>query len=134
MFKIRICQSSNACSYFCVYVYLFEVTWIFNMGKSYQSEISLAQIRHFWQFLGWPNVPKYLFSVESTYFLLKFSFLMKSYPTDSIFSPIAWCFDVAQGFFFSAILEKNILLQKSTAPKFTSKISKKLTENVFKLI
>ena len=45
---------------------------------------------------------------ESTYFLLKFPFLMKSYPTDSIFSPIGWCFDVAQSSFFSAILKKKI--------------------------
>ena len=36
--------------------------------------------------------------------------------------------------FFSAILKKKILLQKSTAPKFASTISKKITENVFKFI
>ena len=36
--------------------------------------------------------------------------------------------------FFFCDFEKKILLQKSTAPKFTSTISKKMTENVFKLI
>ena len=71
---------------------------------------------------------------ESTYFLLKFPFHMKSYVTDSIFSPIRGCFDVAKVYFFSAILKKKILLQKSTAPKITSTISKKLIEKVFRLI
>ena len=71
---------------------------------------------------------------ESTYFLLKFPFHMKSYVTDSIFSPIRGCFDVAKVYFFSAILKKIFLLQKSTAPKITSTISEKLIENVFEII
>ena len=71
---------------------------------------------------------------ESTDFLLKFPFPMKSYVTESIFSPIRGCFDVAKGYFFSAILKKKNLLQKSTAPKITSTISEKLIEKVFRLI
>ena len=49
-FKIRIWQSLIACSFFCVYVYLFEVTWLFTWASVIHMDFEMHTRMKFWRF------------------------------------------------------------------------------------